>query len=210
MAEDWHSRWEQGRIGWHEAAGNAALRKYWSALPGKSRVLVPLCGKTLDLLWLEERSLVVTGVELSPIAARSFFDENELTFSVCELGEMTIYSGNERNIRICCGDYFRFAAERFDALYDRGALVAMPPVLREKYARHTDSLLKPGASRLVVTLEYEQSVVAGPPYSVKTDEIQQLWPGLRRVSEKDDLANCPPKFREAGLTEILEVVWITP
>jgi thiopurine S-methyltransferase len=208
MAEDWLARWEQGRTGWHESGGNSALRTCWPELPGDSRVLVPLCGKTPDLLWLESRKLDVTGIELSPLAAKAFFSENGFGYSVSRKDGFQVYSGSDRKITIYCGDYFSFAGQSFDAVYDRGALVALPAGIRGTYARHTDSLLRPDAVRLLITLEYDQAIAEGPPYSVAADEVQHYWPMLRRVSEKDDLENCPPKFREAGLDKIVEVVWI--
>jgi hypothetical protein len=75
-------RWEQGRTGWHEAIGSATLRQHWPQLPCGERVLVPLCGKTKDLIWLEARGLSVIGIELSRIAVEAIFAENRLSYSV--------------------------------------------------------------------------------------------------------------------------------
>ena len=88
-------------------------------------------------------------------------------------------------------------------------MVAVSPDTRPDYARHTTSLLKPGAFQLVVTLEYDQAIVSGPPFSVPADELLGYWSGLQRVDERDDFETCPPKFRAAGLREILEVYWRT-
>ncbi len=208
MAEDWLARWQQGRTGWHEIGGNSGLKRFWPGLPAGSRVLVPLCGKTPDLGWLESRRLDVTGVELSPLAAEAFFSENNLRYSVFRKDSFEVYSGFDRRIAIYCGDYFSFAGQSFDAVYDRGALVALPASIRGAYVRHTDSLLRPDAGRLLITLEYDQAIVEGPPFSVTADEVRGYWPMLRRVSERDDLENCPPKFRQAGLEKIIEVVWL--
>jgi thiopurine S-methyltransferase len=105
--------------------------------------------------------------------------------------------------------WLRFQSRPFDALYDRGALVALPEDLRSRYVEHTNSLLKPGAMRLVITLEYDQSVVNGPPFSVSAEELTTYWDDLIRVGERDDIDNCPPKFRKAGLTDISEVFWLS-
>jgi thiopurine S-methyltransferase len=210
MAEDWISLWEQGRTGWHEPAGNAALKKYWPVVPPGRRVLVPLCGKSMDLIWLERRGLYITGIELSQQAVESFFEENGIDYSVSNEYDHRIYCGKDRAICIFCGDYFSFSGAPFDALYDRGALVALPAHRRPEYVRHTEALLKPDAARLVVTLEYEQNRVDGPPFSVPAEELLQYWPGLVRVSTSNDLANSPPKFREAGLKEVSEVTWVSP
>lgn len=209
MTEDWLARWEQGRTGWHEAGGNSGLRNYWPDLPQGSKVLVPLCGKTPDLAWLENRGLEVTGVELSPLAAEAFFSDIGLRYSVFHDDDFRVYTASDRNITIYCGDYFSFRGQSFDAVYDRGALVALPHGDRRSYVRHTDCLLRPGAGRLLITLEYDQAIVDGPPFAVMADEVREYWPLLERVSEKDDLPNCPPKFLERGLKEITEVVWVT-
>jgi thiopurine S-methyltransferase len=212
MKEDWLGRWEQGRTGWHEPGGNAALKRHWPELPPASRVLVPLCGKTPDLTWLEACGHHVVGAELSKLAILSFFSESELSYLTIPHGELTEYRCIEQDITIYCGDYFSLSAETCepcDALYDRGSLVALEAERRADYVRHTNSLLRPNAFRMVIALEYDQSRVDGPPWSVDAAEINVLWPGLSRVSEVDDLANGPPKFRDAGLDCFREVVWLS-
>lgn len=206
MHEDWLERWQIGRTGWHEPAGNRNLQQHWRAR-GK-RVLVPLCGKTPDLLWLEAQGNYVVGVELSELAVHAFFDENDLAFERSE-GSLTRYQAEDRNVTLYCGDYFEFDAGLFDAHYDRGALVALTPELRQRYAHHTSSLLTADAEQLVITVEYDQSVCDGPPFSLDSSEVQGYWPRLRRVARVDDTENAPPKFLDAGLTLLHEVVWRT-
>lgn len=205
MTEDWLDRWEHGRTGWHESDGNAGLRQYWNLNHGK--VLVPLCGKSPDLLWLVRRGHEVVGVELAEKAIHEFFSEQALDYEEVEGEPLRTFRAREVPVAIVCGDYFAFSAGPFDALYDRGAIVAIDPAMRPDYVRHTESLLKPGAPRLVITLEYDQAIVQGPPFALLADELGSYWPGLDRVASKSDLDNCPPKFRNAGLTDIAEVVW---
>lgn len=209
-SEDWLGRWREGRTGWHEPRGNAALRRHWPALAAGSRVLVPLCGKAVDLLWLAGRGLDVTGVELSQLAVEAFFAENGLTAERVPGEELPAWRARDAAITLYCGDYFDFDAPPFDALYDRGALVALPPAERPRYAAHTARLLQPRAFRLVVTLEYDQRRAAGPPFAVAGSELETYWPDLERVESRDDLANAPPKFRDAGLERFDEVVWRSP
>jgi thiopurine S-methyltransferase len=206
MNEAWLERWETGQTGWHEPEGNRNLQRHWT-LTGK-RVLVPLCGKSPDLLWLERLGNEVVGVELSEIAVAAFFDENGIA---CERidGELVEYRANERNIRLFCGDYFAFDAGPFDAHYDRAALIAMPPELRPQYARHTSSLLTNEAVQFVVTVEYDAGDCIGPPFSVPGRELSALWPGLRELARRDETADAPPKFLDAGIEKFHEVVWMT-
>ena len=207
MNEHWLERWQEGRIGWHESQGNASLQKHWT-VSGK-RVLVPLCGKTRDLIWLERQGNEVVGVELSDIAAKAFFDENEIEYTRVE-GPFTSYVAKGRSITVHCGDYFEFSDGPFDAFYDRGALVAISPNMRRKYVEHTRSLLAADAAQLIICLEYDDSIATGPPFPVPADEVLSYWPDLARVDAYDDIENGPPKFREAGLNEMIEVVWRYP
>lgn len=203
MNETWIDRWQEGRIGWHEAHGNRSLQRYWRG--GGLRVLVPLCGKSVDMLWLARQGNEVTGVDVSDIAAREFFVDNDLR---CERSaDGTRYTATDLPVTIVCGDYFAFVETGFDAHYDRGALVALPAERRPRYAAHTAARLTADPVQLVITLEYQQSCVDGPPYSVSEDEVLSYWPLLTRVDACDDIANAPPKFRDAGLAAMTEVVW---
>lgn len=213
MTEDWLDRWANSRTGWHEEDGNAGLKAHWplaeSDVDRKNRVLVPLCGKTPDLLWLTTHGHEVVGVELSEIAIRQFFAENDLSFEVAEGEYLDRYRADGLPLTLYRGDYFRFEDEPFDALFDRGALVALPEALRAEYVEHTRKLLLPGATKMVITLEYDQTIAPGPPFSVSPEELAAAWPDVHRVAEYDDIDNCPPKFRAAGLKEILEVIWLS-
>lgn len=208
MAEDWLSRWAEGRIGWHEEAGNAALRAFWPDMSPGSSVLVPLCGKSPDLLWLAQKGCRVTGIELSEIAIRAFFEETGLPFSKDDSKGLDRFHCADPDITLVHGDYFSFMDTGFDGFYDRAALVALPPQIRPAYVRHTKERLNEGAKQLLVTMEYDQAKVGGPPFSVPGNEVGEYWPQLRRAAERDDIANCPPKFRHAGLSEVTEVVWV--
>ena len=206
----WHSRWENSQHGWHEADGNVSLRKYWPRLAAGSRVLVPLCGKSVDLLWLAKQGCEVTGVELSEIAARSFFEEAGLQHEYDKTDGFSWFRNRDAGIAIACGNYFEFSDQPFDALYDRASLVALPPKKRPQYIRQTKKILKPGAKQLLLTLEYDDANIEGPPFSVLADEVLGYWPGLQRVHEHNDIDNSPPKFREVGVNEVIEVVWAGP
>ena len=204
MIESWLERWREGRIGWHEEGGNASLKKHWKG-QGR-RVLVPMCGKTVDMLWLEERGNSVAGVELSDIAARAFFEENDLQYTIRE-GRLPAYAARGRDITIYCGDLFAFDEPGFTGWYDRGAFVATPAKQRPAYAQHINALLAADACRMLITLEYEESIANGPPFSISAEEIRRYWPDLQLVDRYDDIDNGPPKFRDAGLTEMFETVW---
>lgn len=207
MHEEWLERWRVGRTGWHEPDGNRNLQRHWRA--SGRRVLVPMCGKTPDLLWLEEQGNAVVGVELSRLAIESFFAEQGLQYTV-EDGAVPAYRATARDITILCGDYFDVHGLGCDAHFDRGALIAMPPERRLAYVDKTNALLQGGAVQLVITVDYDQDVVAGPPYSVDDDELLGYWSRLQRVEAVDDMADAPPKFIEAGLAAMTEKIWRSP
>jgi thiopurine S-methyltransferase len=184
------------------------LKKYWPRLPAGSRVLVPLCGKSFDLLWLARQGCQVTGVELSTIAARSFFAESGLECETTEIDGFTWLQNHEAGIAIACGDYFEFSCGLFDALYDRAALSAVSARKRPGYARHPRNLLNPAAFQLLVTLEFDDSDVEGPPYPVMPGEVLGYWPGLRLVNAQDDVVNRPSNVQKGGVSEFLEVTWV--
>jgi thiopurine S-methyltransferase len=204
VTEAWLERWQEGRIGWHEEAGNASLRKHWRA-SGRT-VLVPLCGKSVDLVWLAQQGNRVVGVELSAIAVEAFFAEQRLDFEVHD-GELQRYDAAGADITIYCGDFMALTGVLCDAHYDRGALVALTADLRPRYAQQVQSLLTDDAERLVITLDYDQSVADGPPFCISDEELQGYWPGLQCVDRYDDTANAPPKFLDAGLDQLIEKVW---
>jgi thiopurine S-methyltransferase len=206
MDEPWLERWKEGRTGWHEPEGNRNLKTHWDS--SGHRVLVPLCGKTQDLLWLEAQGNEVVGIELAEMAIVGFFEDNGLAY-VRRDGRLAEYRALERRITLYCGDYFDFSGERFDAHYDRGALGALPVEVRKRYAAHTSSLLSEDAEQFVVTVEYDQRICDGPPFSISEEEILRYWPTLYRHVAIDDTANAPPKFLEAGLERMHEVVWRT-
>ncbi|MCB9917166.1 MAG: thiopurine S-methyltransferase [Planctomycetes bacterium] len=197
----WLQRWADGRTAWHQHAGSSALRRHWRLRRGS--VLVPLCGKSVDLRWLAEHGHSVVGVELAEQGIRAFFEEQGLEFE--ERGASFV--ATELPITIHWGDYFEFEGIRCDALYDRAALIALPPERRAAYVEHTNSLLVPDAERLVITLEYDQTRAEGPPYSVLPGEVNELFPMLQELERTDALAEAPPKFREAGIEAFTEVVW---
>lgn len=196
-----------GRIGWHEPGGNANLKRFWPDLPSGSRVLVPFCGKSRDLLWLAQRGLDTVGVELSRIAVESFFSEHDLEFKVCQYGALDCYYSESGSVTVYCGDYFALEAKPCNALYDRGALVAVPADDRPRYIEHTRALLTEDAYRLIITLEYDQSSVDGPPFAVMPEEIISYWSDLEVLNRHNDIDNCPPKFKAAGLAEVIETAW---
>ncbi|MFC4273754.1 thiopurine S-methyltransferase [Achromobacter aloeverae] len=211
-AQFWLDRWREGITGFHQERVTPLLAKYWPGLgvPSGGRVLVPLCGKTLDMAWLAQQGYSVLGVELSPLAVEQFFTGNGLTPSVRATAAGDLYSAG--NIEILCGDIFALDAQALAGcagVYDRAALIALPPEMRKRYAAHVYASLPTGARGLLITLDYEQDQMPGPPFSVGDAEVQALYEGHTQVRQLDRRAmlDKEPKFAERGLTWLDTLVY---
>ncbi|WP_445577658.1 Thiopurine S-methyltransferase [Pseudomonas sp. E141] len=209
--EFWHKRWSTNQIGFHLPEVNPYLQRFWSQLGVEqgSRVLVPLCGKTLDLLWLAQQGYSVLGVELSEKAAADFFLEHQLEPSVSEEGAFKVFRAADIEIR--CGDFFALSPEDVSdctALYDRAALIALPGPMRERYAAHLQKIL-PQCVGLLITLDYSQDEMPGPPFSVGDDEVQRLLGEVWRleVLQEQDVLGESWKFLQAGVKRLDERVY---
>jgi thiopurine S-methyltransferase len=178
MHEDWIARWREGRIGFHEGRPNALLERHVARFGDRRRVIVPLCGRTEDMAFLAAQGLEVVGVELAEQAVREFFELRGIVPEVAEHGPFVAYRAGA--ITLLAGDWFATTREQVgpvDAAYDRGALIALPPELRPRYVAHLRSLLPAGAPVVVITVEYDQALMAGPPFAVLEPALRALYAG---------------------------------
>lgn len=210
--EFWLERWRQGKTGFHQTRVTPLLAKYWPrlGLPAGSRVLVPLCGKTIDMIWLAEQGHQVLGVELSPLAIEQFFEEHGLTPEQHESSEGVHYRSGP--IEVICGDIFGLRSETLAActgVYDRAALVALPPSMRQRYADVVYGGLPHGYRGLLLTLDYNQQQMDGPPFAVNEAEVMRLFHTGTRVQCIDNrpILDKEPKFKEKGLDRLDTLVF---
>ncbi|MDZ7670639.1 MAG: thiopurine S-methyltransferase [Gammaproteobacteria bacterium] len=210
--EFWLDRWNSQQIGFHQADVNPWLRKCWPemGIPGDSPVFVPLCGKSLDMHWLAQRGHQVYGVELAEMAVRAFFDEAGQPCRIQRLRHVQEFSAGR--VSIYCGDFMDLTALHLPgvaAVYDRAALNALPPKSRAHYADHLLRIVPENCRILLLTLEYEQKTVAGPPYSVPQKEVEALFTGRCDIESacRTTAQALPPKFAKAGLDNVTEVIY---
>lgn len=172
----WQARWREGRIGFHEGKPNEHLVAFMDHLGlASARVLVPLCGKSVDLAWLAARAKEVVGVELVTTAVETFFAEQNLEAERRALGELTAFTC--ANLTIYAGDFFALTpslAGTFDVCFDRAALVALPPALRERYVAQCRALSGPDTRTLLVTFDHDGPTTE-PPFSVPPDVVRALY-----------------------------------
>lgn len=211
-ADFWLQKWQEGQIGFHRHDVMPLLQKHWPSLqlPEGSRVLVPLCGKSLDMHWLAAQGHRVLGVELSPLAVTQFFEEAGLQpeRTTSPYGEH--FSAGP--IEIILGDAFGLdpgLLADIAGVYDRAALIALPPDLRLRYRDTVYAALPAGCQGLLITLEYPQEEKAGPPFSVAQAEVEGLFaaPWRHTLLERRDILDQEPRFREEGLSALETAVY---
>jgi len=210
----WQDRWDNNLVGFHMDDVNPYLQKYWPVLDVQvgQQVLLPLCGKSLDMLWLAGQGYEVLGVEISPVAVEGFFTENGLVPERTRDGDFEVWTSG--NITIYCGDFFVLKAEmltKVDAVYDRASLVALPEEMRQDYAAHLQNLLASKAVKmLLISLFYEQKFMQGPPFAVTEDEIGHLYQfryQLRKLCSCDVIEDNL-RFKSKGLDSLVESVYL--
>lgn len=176
----WMARWREGRIGFHEGRTNATLARQVEFLGPERRVLVPLCGKAEDLSFLASRGHQVVGVELVRDAVVAFFAEHGLTPRVTQTPRFERFEAE--GLLLLVGDFFALRSEdvgAIDALYDRAAMIALPSELRGKYVAKLRALLPSGAPGILVTVDYPQDQMSGPPFSVTEEEVRRHYDGVQ-------------------------------
>lgn len=211
QAEFWHKRWAEGRTGFHLDEVNPMLEEYFERLgtDASSAFFVPLSGKSVDVSWLAARVAKVIGNELSEQAVREFFahaggkPQREST-SLLEWW-------SSANIEIACGDFFHLTAEDLagvDFAYDRAALIALPEDMRAGYAAHLSNLLGPNSRMLLVTLEYDQAKMEGPPFAVDEAEVHTLYADNFEIELLGSRDVMDARFRDRGLSAMQEKAYI--
>jgi thiopurine S-methyltransferase len=210
--EFWQDRWRCGQIGFHQSAVERNLIRHWPSLnlASDSHVLVPLCGKSLDLLWLRDRGHTVAGVELSAIALEAFCMQNGVPARRRTVDRFDIYES--QNLKLFCGDLFLLDSTWLGpvaAVYDRAALISWAEESRARYVEHMTELTSPGTQTLLITLEYRQAQMAGPPFSVDRENVERLYSRHHAIQElgRQDILAAEPRLRRRGITALIEVCY---
>jgi thiopurine S-methyltransferase len=208
----WHDRWRTAQIGFHRFSVDDNLIRHWRdlSLPKAARVLVPLCGKSLDLLWLRDQGHAVVGIELSDIAQQAFFMENGVAARRRALPHFDLYEAE--NLECFRGNLFNLTPERLGqvaAVYDRASLVSWAPEQRGRYVDHLWALTVTGTQTLLITLEYSQAEMKGPPFSVDSEEVHRLYSRHHSIHELDrcDVLGNEPRMRARGVSSLTEVCY---
>ena len=212
----WIQMWKNAQTGFHLDQVNPLLEKHASSLEltPNDRVFVPLCGKSLDLVYLLKSNFKVIGIELSPFAIEQFFKTHALNPINRVTGELIAHECG--NLTIFEGDYYALNPETvgpFEAIYDRAALIAMPPNAQQQYVDHLLKLSDRKTPILLITLDYEPLAMAGPPFATPDTQVRRLFSEGYSIQmlQSEDVLEKNLKFKSRGLTWLKENVWlITP
>ncbi len=206
---DWHRHWTRPTPGFHEGRVNRYLQQYLPlfALPPAATIFMPLCGKAVDIRWLAGQGYQVIGVELSAVAIESFFAESALNFEKTEQPHFVRYDAP--GITLYQGDFLDLQPQQLAQcalVYDRAAIVAIEDFNRAAYRRKMLQLIPSATPMLLVTLEYDQSRMAGPPFSVPVAEIRSLYQQQYDIEllESNEQIDERPRWKEQGLTSLIE------
>jgi thiopurine S-methyltransferase len=208
----WLDRWQKSDIGFHQAGAHDFLARHWPSLGAAKRsdVLVPLCGKSNDMVWLAEQGHAIIGTELAQSAIDQFFAERTRTPATVTEGAFTVSRAGP--YALWCGDHLALdpaVTRRIGGVFDRAALVAMPRIMQRPYAEKLAALTPSGIPVLLVSLDYDPSEMDGPPFPISPDRVEELFAGDFRITllEKRDGLNASQNLKKRGLTALQEMAW---
>lgn len=210
----WLESWQKGRIPFHRDTVDADLMVYVKNRPlplTSSRILVPLCGKSVDLIWLLSQGFSVVGIELSELAIQQLQQEHDLPLKALQTSMGLCYQ--MPHLTLWVADFFTLPIQAIapvDMIYDRAALIALPRLLRERYAKQCLAWLKPSGQILLKTLQYAEGAISGPPYSLSASEVQSLYGPMREatlLSEQQKELQVPQNEGGLGSIAVHDSVW---
>ncbi|MFK8013027.1 MAG: thiopurine S-methyltransferase [Marinicellaceae bacterium] len=212
--EFWIEKWQNNQTGFHKSFVHPLLMEYIGELslkPGDT-IFVPLCGKSMDMIWLAEQGYHVIGIELSELAVEQFFTENNLQYDKKIEEPFVVY--HCQSITIYLGDFFNLSkthTAHVNAIYDRAALIALPEDLVEKYAKKMCSIIQQDVKQLLITLEFiKTSGPIGPPFTTSDDKVRALYNNNNAIEllQKVDIIAREEKFKQQGCRYLYERVYL--
>lgn len=213
--EFWLTKWEEKDTKFDQHQVNSNLMEHEKILGSlkNKKVLIPLCGKSIDILWFLKQGAEVIGIELNPIALELFFAENNLVYKKINKAPFIIYQAD--SLKFICGDFFQLDKDDvgdIDLVYDRASLIALDSSTRLHYADKISQLSCPQTKIFLITLFYKMpsSSLGYPPYSVRDKEVHSLFSKnfhVQSLAEKE-IGDIMPHLAQRGLTDLKEMVYL--
>ena len=161
MAQDssgpdfWDTRYRGGVTPWDAAGVPPQLSMWLRTRQAALRVLIPGCGSGYEV-----RAFAAHGHDVLAID----FSDAALEAARRELGALSD--------RVSKADFFSFAAQPFDVVYERAFLCALPRRLWPAWARRVGELVRPGGE--LAGFYYLDDNPRGPPFGISEDELKRL------------------------------------
>lgn len=195
------------------------------------KVFVPLCGKSRDIAWLLKQGLQVVACELSEQALDQLAYDLEGEFGlaidkqamITADGQPARFVYRAAGITLFSGDIFTLAEDlalqpqaaisdalkHIDWIYDRAALIALPQAMRSDYSACIAQLAGT-PKQLLITLEYDQSRMDGPPFNVDDAEVQSLYDSDYQLQllAREEQIELEPRFKAKGLDSFIQCVYL--
>ena len=193
----WSERWHQDDAFWHQQEVNAHLLHNLHALdavkatapPGRRpRIFVPLCGASVDMLYLHQQGWHVVGLDAVEQPLRSFVHDHQPHLQ--HVRDVPVSQGSgvvhiaAEHLDLFGVDYFSadvtaaLLGGAVDAVWDRGSFVAIGVKQREAYVAKVLQLLTARSEQpnwLLNAFDYNlDSAMVAPPHSLPREDIERL------------------------------------
>ncbi len=207
----WKARWKNRQTGFHLDKIHPQLQRYFSQCFSVAPVFIPLCGKALDIYYLnKEMRCPVVGVEVAEQALLEFGEEQQIELSKTRHNNFSLFHSGD--LKLYCGDIFEMSGNEVASVhqvYDRAALIALPEAMRKRYVEHLLSILPRPISLMLITLEYPQEEMTGPPFSVAQNEVLKLFSSASKIERLHykSIIDKEPRFKSKGLSDLYECVY---
>uniref|UniRef100_A0A8D0B8H7 thiopurine S-methyltransferase n=1 Tax=Salvator merianae TaxID=96440 RepID=A0A8D0B8H7_SALMN len=215
--EEWLQMWQTKKIGFHNKDGHPLLKKYLDLfLNGRNglNIFFPLCGKSVEMKWFADMGHHVVGVEISQSALEEFFTEQKLPFTeeqVPGIPGAKLLKSTDGNISLYCCSIFDLSSTtvgKFDGIWDRGALVALNPCDRPRYASLMFSLMNSGCRSLLVTCSYDPTKHKGPPFFVPDSEVKSLFGKHCDITYLEKIDGFSERHKKWGIDFLWEMIYM--
>ncbi len=153
----WDTRYADNTTPWDAGGVPLALQRYLSARVDKGSVLIPGCGSAYEAKYFHAQGWRTLAIDFSELAVKR---------AQAQLGEHAPIVEH--------GDFFLqdFSTQKFDVIYERTFLCALPRKIWPQYAQRMGEILASG--KLLAGFYFFNDEAKGPPFGLQNDELKKL------------------------------------